>query len=217
MLFRSPRRLEQIPLQEQPGALDRAALDEALGGPFHPGCEMTWPMRIPQLYDAPFRIRRRQGPEPDWGDSLDSEIALAPDGPLSASGPGDLTRWMAVPWQTDSSSCRFAYDHAEGLFLPTFWPARVPNHVLPQSNYETIMRRSAPLPQRQAAFQERELWFERIPVDQVDNIKFINEFLQVWGTYGIVTERPGPGDPHFPDRIWVQEGRNIPPTGDEGG
>lgn len=215
--LRFPRRLEQIPLQEQPGALDRASLDDALGGPFHPGCEMTWPMRIPQIYDAPFRLRRRKGPEPDWGHHLTSAIALAPDGPLSASGPGDLTRWMAVPWQTDSSSCRFAYDQTEGLYLPTFWPAHVPNHVLPQSNYETIMRRRTPLPERQAAFQERQLWFERIPVNQADNIRFINQFIQVWGTYGIVTERPGPGDPNFPDRIWVQEGRDIPPTGGDGG
>ena len=27
-------------------------------------------------------------------------------GPLYFQAPGDLSRWMAVPWQTDTSSCR---------------------------------------------------------------------------------------------------------------
>lgn len=45
-------RLEDAPLAEQPGLLDRAALDFCLGGPFHPGCEMTWPMRHLTLYSA---------------------------------------------------------------------------------------------------------------------------------------------------------------------
>lgn len=209
--LRFPETLEEIPLRERPGALDRAALDEALGGPFHPGCEMTWPMRIPLMYEAPFRLRRLTGPEPDWGNSLDSRIALAPDGPLSASGPGDLTRWMAVPWQTDSASCRFAYDPTDGTYLPTFWPARVPNHVLTRGNYETVMRRFAPLAERQAAFRERRLWLSRIPVDHADSLKFINDFIRVWSTYGIVTPRPGPGDSSFPESFWVQEGANIPP------
>ena len=57
-------------------ALDRAALDDCLGGPFHPGCEMTWPVRLPMMYDSPFRIRRRTGPEPDWGSTMTSTIAL---------------------------------------------------------------------------------------------------------------------------------------------
>ena len=59
--LRFPENLDEIPLRERPGALDRAALDEALGGPFHPGCEMTWPMRISLMYEAPFRLRRRTG------------------------------------------------------------------------------------------------------------------------------------------------------------
>ena len=54
-----PQQLEDLPLAEQPAALDRAVLDECLGGPFHPGCELTWPMRQTLLYEAPFRLRRR--------------------------------------------------------------------------------------------------------------------------------------------------------------
>jgi hypothetical protein len=208
-----PEGLEEIDLNHRPGALDRAALDECLGGPFDPGYELTWPMRTSLMYAAPFRLRRRQGPEPDWGDSLDSTRALAPDGPLSASGPGDLTRWLAVPWQTDTAVCRFAYDTGEGTHLPTFWPARVPNHVLTRANYDAVMSRSAPLPEREAAFRERRLWLSRIPVGAEDTIKFVNEFVREWGRQGIVTPRPGPGDPGFPDRFWVQEGADSSKLG----
>jgi hypothetical protein len=73
------------------------------------------------------------------------------------------------------------------------------------------MRRSASPAERQAAFRERRLWFSRIPVNHENSLKFINEFIRLWGTYGIVTARPGPGDPEFPERFWVQEGANIPP------
>ena len=207
--LRFPEGLEELRLYERPAALDRAALDECLGGPFCPGYELTWPMRIPSIYAAPFRLRRRQGPEPDWGDSLDSARALAPNGPLSASGPGDLTRWLALPWQTDTAVCRFAFDPSDGTHLPTFWPARVPNHVLARANYDAVMRLSAPLPERQAAFRERRLWPSRIPVGALDTVQFVNEFVQEWGRQGIVTPRPGPGDPLFPDRFWVQEGADI--------
>jgi hypothetical protein len=86
--LRFPDRLEDLPVAEQPAALDRAALDDCLGGPFHPGCEMTWPMRHASIYAEPFRLRRRTEPEPDWGEFLTSLTALGPDGPLTASGPG---------------------------------------------------------------------------------------------------------------------------------
>jgi L-lysine epsilon oxidase-like protein len=204
---RFPESLEEIPLADRPAALDRAALDECLGGPFDPGYELTWTMRSPLMYAAPFRLRRRQGLEPDWGDSLDAPRALAPDGPLSASGPGDLTRWLAVPWQTDTALCRFALDRSEGSYLPTFWPARVPNHVLARANYDVVMRRWAPLPERQAAFRARQLWLSPSGVEGV--FKFINEFIVGWGKQGIVTARPGPGDPDFPDHFWVQEGTEV--------
>jgi hypothetical protein len=53
--------------QQQADMLTRAALWYCLGGPFHPGCEMTWPQRLSAMYSGPFRIRRRSpnNPEPD--------------------------------------------------------------------------------------------------------------------------------------------------------
>ena len=47
-------RLEDLPLEQQGDALTRAALERCSGGAFHPGVEMTWPLRQEALFqDAP--------------------------------------------------------------------------------------------------------------------------------------------------------------------
>lgn len=54
-----PAFIQEVPLNEQPAMLDRAALDFCLADAFHPGCEMTWPMRHATMYMSPYRIRHR--------------------------------------------------------------------------------------------------------------------------------------------------------------
>ena len=106
-----PRTLAEVPVAEQPAMLDRAALTFCLADAFHPGCELTWPMRHATMYRAPFRIKPRPSsqPDPSYGPKLTPQAALAANGPLYLQVPGDLTRWMAVPWQADTASCRSAY------------------------------------------------------------------------------------------------------------
>ena len=67
-----PRSLDDMPLAERPATLDRAALDYCLADAFHPGCEVTWPIRHASMYMAPFRIRHRAigDPEPSPGKAL---------------------------------------------------------------------------------------------------------------------------------------------------
>jgi len=92
----APRTLRDIAVHEQPGALDRAALEACSGGPFHPGEEATWPMRHASLYSGFCRVRMRRAtdpPEPDYGQVLTPKKALGPKGPIHRSGPGDITRW----------------------------------------------------------------------------------------------------------------------------
>ena len=204
-----PATLEDLPIAEQPAALDRAVLDECLGGPFHPGCELTWPMRHQLLYEAPFRIRRRDGEERDWGSQMTSKIALAEDGPLTQSGPGDLTRWMAVPWQTDTSSCLSRYKRDVDGYLPAFWPARVPNDVLDLESYQTIMDATLPLDERQAAFENRVKWLRDLPGFGDSSRIRINAFLRQWADAGVVTAHPGPDDPAFPETFWVELGHHL--------
>jgi hypothetical protein len=54
--------------------------------------------------------------------------------------PGGISRWMAVPWQCDTASCRSGYDKADDPYVPTFWPARVPNQVLTAEDYAIVTR-----------------------------------------------------------------------------
>src|ERR1043165_174120 len=85
---------------------------------------------------------------------------MRPDGPTYSAGPGDLTRWMPVPWSGDAAFCRSGYKRDNfTLALPTYWPTRLPNHVLTLADYEIVINAKKSLPERLAAFQRREKWF----------------------------------------------------------
>jgi hypothetical protein len=209
---------DDIPLAERPFALDKAMLDETLGGPFHPGCEFTWPMRHALLYSEPFRLKRRATPEPGWGGELTTSIVLAPNGPLDGSGPGDITRWMACPWQTDTSSCLSAYTFYSGEYLPTFWPARVPNDVLTSEAYQTLLDPHASDDDKEAAFGllGRRKWLRgvgydyQIPATRTESAQTRREFVDAWPKVGIVVEKPLPNSaPLFPTTVWVETGRTL--------
>ena len=204
----SGERFEDLPIEAQPMALDRAALEACLGDAFHPGCEATWPMRIGWMYSGLFRLRHREEPEPDYGDVLTPEQALARNGPLDGCVPGSITRWLAVPWQTDSASCRSGYEPQIDPYLPTFWAARVPNHVLTQQSYETVRDLSLPLAVRQQAFNTRAAFFRDI--DQPTNEQTLERMVENWFRLGLVEERPGPGDDAFPRAMRVESESGFP-------
>jgi hypothetical protein len=206
-----PKHLAGYPVAEQPHALDRAAMEDCLGGPFHPGCEITWIVRVPHLWKRPFRPN--VAPEDalvrdDFGPVLNPEQALAADGPLAHSGPGSLTRWMAVPWHTDTSSCLSGYDASTYLPSPTFWAARVPNQVLSEDAYKRLMQDELPVGQRLKHFDYRMFWLRDLGSSYQQRI---NAMVQEWSDLGIVEARPGPKDharAHLPGRIWVETGRS---------
>jgi hypothetical protein len=212
---KAPASIDEVPLPDQPAMLDQAALHFCLADAFHPGCELTWPMRHLTLYDAPFRIRRRpaDAPEPDYGDALTQQIVLRPDGPLFAQGPGDLTRWMALPWQADTAFCRSGYEPDYDPYLPTFWPARVPNHVLTAQDYAIVIDESLPRQQRLAAYHNRENWLRALTGSAPQQmIQMVAEF----GLMGIIEARAGiEGDPDFPAVMLVEAlpAARMPPEG----
>jgi hypothetical protein len=201
---REPSDITMLPLAERPAMLDKAALHFCLADAFHPGCELTWPMRHASLYSEPFRIRARlpDVPEPDFGPELTQAIAMRPGGPLYEQGPGDLSRWMAVPWQGDTAFCRSGYDPAYDPYLPTFWAARVPNQVLTQEKYAVVMDQSRPRAERVAAFQSRANWPRSLhgppPLQML-------QMIAHFGAMGLIESRPGfPDDPDFPRIIFVE-------------
>lgn len=200
--------IEDAPIAEQPDILDRAALTYCLADAFHPGIELTWPMRHLSLYRAPFRIRRQsaQDPDPHLSSCLTQEEALALDGPLHAQPPGGLTRWMALPWQGDTATCRSGYEPQYDPYLPTFWPARVPNHVLTEANYRIAIDTSQPRSKRIAAYNNRGLWIRAI--DDKDFAEVQLRMVKQFGAMGVIEARPGvTGDPELPEVMWVE---NIP-------
>lgn len=93
------------PAQPGPGeALDIANLSNCVGGPFCPGIEMTWISRNTSIYSEPFRIR-----QPNSLPTAPGQLSLTngADGNYKTNGvePGDLTKYMAQPWQADFNEC----------------------------------------------------------------------------------------------------------------
>ncbi len=208
-----PHSIDKVPLAQQPAMLDRAALEFCLADAFHPGCEMTWPMRHLTMYDKPFRIRLRpEGvKEPDYGTTLDQATALSANGPLYAQSPGDINRWMGLPWQADTAYCRAGYDTAYDPFAPTFWPARVPNHVLTAEDYAIVVDAAQPMPRRIEAFSNRTSWNKPLHGTTAGQME---QMVRIFGSMGLVEVRPGvEGDPAFPTTMMVASyGPDVAPA-----
>lgn len=102
-----------------PEGLDRAALENCVGGPFYPGIEVSWLVRKKEIYREPFRL------------ALGSVV-----GPITV-GPGFFTQQMALPWQADFRDCK-----REELTDPTnqkttsamWWAAQRPDDVYPEAD-----------------------------------------------------------------------------------
>jgi len=201
-----PQSLAEVDVALQPDTLLRAAMEFCLADAFHPGCEMTWPMRQASMYSAPFRLAHRPPGwvEPDYG------AVLTPDNissPCSAQIAGGVTRWMAVPWQTDTASCRSGYQSDYDPYVPTFWPARVPNQVMSKLAYDTVMNREVPVDDRLAAFARRAAWIR--PLGNISYEEQINNMIADLAQVGVVEVRPGPTDVSgFPAFLQVE---NLPP------
>ena len=100
--------------------LDRGVISNILGGSFCPGAEIGWVMRNPSIWFEPYRIKA----DPDFynfgqtpaqankGTLPDSDYAFYAGDDLSQKNdfaiglqPGDLTKYMSVPWQADFNEC----------------------------------------------------------------------------------------------------------------
>ncbi len=142
---------------------------------------------------------------------LTPEVCLGPDGPLVASGPGTLTRWLGIPWQTDEASCLAGYDPSTYLPLPSFWAARVPNDVLSEQAFQQATETRLSDVQRLKNLAHRQFWLRDIQGSSYQ--ARINNMVQEWHLLGIVTEHAAPEaegerQPGFPDRYWVETDRD---------
>jgi hypothetical protein len=87
--------------------IDRGVLGNAVGGAFCPGAEMTWIMQNPAIYSEPYRIKHAGYLA--GGLTIPKPIAAidgsaAPDLQQGLE-PGDLTKYIGIPWQADFHEC----------------------------------------------------------------------------------------------------------------
>lgn len=202
--------LDELPIAEQPEMLTRAAMEFCLADAFHPGCEMTWPMRTPEMYREAFRLKHADKTVPVnghyYGPLMNSDVIGLPEGPLKGGQvAGGITRWMAIPWHCDTASCRDGYQPDYDPYLPTFWPARVPNNMLNESMYSKVMDPSLSEQEREQAFAWRQAWLDDLPVTEpVTYTKQINAMIHHFDSLAVVQGRDGvEDDVRFPAAMQV--------------
>ncbi|MBL4674373.1 MAG: LodA/GoxA family CTQ-dependent oxidase [Arenicella sp.] len=79
-----PKPLDQLPLDQQPLAMNSAALEPTIGGGFHPGIEFPYLIAYREKFAEAFRVA--EGTE-----------------------PGSVAAFMSSPWQGDYWSCNSAW------------------------------------------------------------------------------------------------------------
>jgi hypothetical protein len=100
--------------------LDRGVVSNILGGSFCPGGEIGWVMRNPSIWLEPYLVKADRsfsdfGQTPaqaNTGAVPDRNYAFYAGADLSQANnfvtglqPGDLTKYMSVPWQADFNEC----------------------------------------------------------------------------------------------------------------
>jgi hypothetical protein len=102
--------------------LDQGVLSNLAGGAFCPGAEIGWIQRNPAAYVVPYRIKADPAfynfqqtaaqENTSSGSVPNAAYAAFEGGPLSQDTnfdvglqPGDLTKYMALPWQADFNEC----------------------------------------------------------------------------------------------------------------
>ena len=128
---------------------------------------------------------------------------------------------MAVPWQTDTASCRSGYTLERQpvpatRFIPTFWPSRVPNDVLTERRYEVVVDARLPLDERLRAFYHRVRWLRGFDYDG-PYLPQIARMITQFGDLGVVEARPNPnaGDPEATRSramLYVESRPTVPTT-----
>jgi hypothetical protein len=166
-------------------ALTRAVLDNCVGGAFSPGIEMTWISRNPAIYQA--------------ADPMRINADIPAQGPLRLSfdparmQPGDVSRYMALPWQADFNEC--SSQPLDGRVL-WWWPAQRPEYVYlePTPPSGLMAMRAEPVPTLHTGGQVPWIGsdFDQNGLDYIsfaDNVQMV----QHWAGLGFVMRKAVPG------------------------
>lgn len=223
--------IDDLAIELQPDALTEAALEPCSGGAFHPGVELTYYLRIPQMYERqyesnaePFRLAHKKrdrlvqnlGGILDLKKATEGDPALGTPPPLGHQWAGDLTRWMGLPWQCDAFSCQQVLMQ-ESFPTAVWWPALLPIDVLPEENYAMLMDNNLDDAERVKFFENRSDWKRGVAgIGYHANASYwdgITNMISLWERMGFVVKRPGPNDAGkgelaaIPKEMYVEVGR----------
>ncbi len=162
-------------------ALSRAVLENCVGGAFSPGIEMTWISRNPAIYQPtdPLRINAE----------MVSTGPLRLDFDPARMQPGDLSRYMAVPWQADFNEC--SSQPMDGRVL-WWWPSQRPEYVYldPSQPVPTKGVGTEPVPTEQTGGQVAWIGTD-FDQKRPDYISFADDLQMVeyWAGLGFVMKK----------------------------
>ena len=196
--------------------LDRGVLLNMMGGSFCPGAEINWIIRNPSIYKEPYRLKAdpefytfRQTaaqananalPEQDYTSYSGDDLSQDSDFETGLQ-PGDLTKYMALPWQSDFNECTsqpidVTYDlwnniypdsehdpwmKLDGMTWETlWWPAHRPLQV-----FEAV----GVTPSGGPVYQMVD-WSKGVPGTPAGDLKMVTE----WPRLGFVVRNPAVSD-----------------------
>jgi len=210
--------------RKKPLLMTRAVLETLYGGGFHPGVELTWPMRHDLIYAEnvevyedvtenfglfglrEIRINAATPAEQqniyynDFGlEMISEDIRESMDHNhkkhwLWKITPGDLTKWMGIPWQSDAGSCQNVYVDKQ-YPIPAWWAANLPVHVLPEESYQKLRDPKILADTKKNIFANREDWLHTANTGFIGYHAeggYLNGLINMvyeWNQIGMVTGR----------------------------
>ena len=188
---------------DAPQALARAVLDNCVGGAFSPGIEMTWISRNVAIYDP-------RDPLPRINAELPANGPLRLDFDPARMQPGDISRYMAVPWQADFNECSSQTMKMDHQRVVWWWPAQRPEFVYldPTRAGGAQALRATPEPTLDTGGQVPWIGTD-FDQNRGDYIKFDGDLLMVqyWSQLGFVMRKAVGGDPA---ERYVEVARTLP-------
>ncbi|CAE7151084.1 unnamed protein product [Rhizoctonia solani] len=147
---------DKIPLDEQPSALTKAGLEWSIGAPMYPGIEVYWVAQRDESYKPGERFR--------FADTVT---------------PGDLTKGLALPWQSDFSMCNTHW-----------WPSIRPDDVVAETYFDQLKADTKPdqLNQLAGKLKDRVRWARGIEYEDDEN-KQNSEMVRKWNKLGFVARQ----------------------------
>ena len=222
---------------KSPLLMTRAVLETLYGGGFHPGVELTWPMRHRQMYAEnsltfpkvneeaslfglrEVRIASATTEEQneifynDFGFQMNSEDVTQSIDPsneknwLWKNTPGDLTKWMGIPWQSDAGSCQKVFLDSQ-YPIPAWWAANLPVDVLTEESLVKMQNSTITPEAKQYIYANRVPWLMTTDTGYVGYHAeggYLNGLINMvykWKDIGVVAARESKTD-GIPELVYV--------------